>query len=83
MLYEKHFDNLFWDFQLESLWCSMEIATLKKVFYVKNNSVLPKLVVHYLEKEVQGKPVGDKDADLVDKDSTLYSIDSSSVKWKP
>ena len=52
----------------------MEIATLKKLFYLKNNSVLPKLIIHYLEKEVQGKPVGDKDADIVDKYSTSYSI---------
>ena len=53
----------------------MEIATLKKLFYLKNNSVSPKLIIHYLEKEVQGKPVGDKDADIVDKDSTSYSTD--------
>ena len=52
----------------------MEIATLKKLFYLKNNSVLPKLIIHYLENEVQGKPVGDKDADIVDKYSTSYSI---------
>ena len=36
---------------------------------------MPKLIIQYLEKEVQGKPAGDKDVDIVDKDSTSNSID--------
>ena len=47
----------------------MELAILKY------NSVLPKLIVHYLEKEVQDKPAGDKDVDIVDKGFTSYTID--------
>ena len=36
---------------------------------------MPKLIIHYLGKEVQNKPAGDKDVDIVDEDSTSYSID--------
>ena len=121
MFYEKHFENLFWNFQRESLWCnsnpqscaklleatvlqpfivytvtfliffendcslklSLEIvivyngtSNFKKLqFSLKNNSALPKLIIHYLGKEVQNKPAGDKDVDIVDNDSTSYSID--------
>ena len=36
---------------------------------------MPKLIIHYLGKEVQNKPAGDKDVDIVDEDSTSYSTD--------
>ena len=36
---------------------------------------MPKLIIHYLGKEIQNKPAGDKDVDIVDEDSTSYSID--------
>ena len=51
-------------------------SNFKKLqFSLKNNSALPKLIIHYLGKEVQNKPAGDKDVDIVDNDSTSYSID--------
>ena len=53
----------------------MEIVILKKQFSLKNNSVLPKLIIYYLEKKVQDNPAGNKDVDIVDKDSTSYLID--------
>ena len=36
---------------------------------------MPKLIIHYLGKQVQDKPAGDKDVDIVDEHSTSYSID--------
>ena len=45
---------------------------MKKSFSLKNNSAY---FSDYLEKEVQDKPAGDKDVDIVYKDSTSYSID--------
>ena len=36
---------------------------------------MPKLIIHYLRKEVQNKAAGDEDEDMVDEDSTSYSID--------
>ena len=45
---------------------------MKKSFSLKNNSAC---FPDYLEKEVQDKPAGDKDVDIVYKDSTSYSID--------
>ena len=53
----------------------MEIVILKKQFSLTNNSVLPKLIIYYLEKKVQDNPAGNKDVDIVDKDSTSYLID--------
>ena len=44
-------------------------------FSLKNNSTLPKLIIHYLGKEVQNKPTGDEDVDIVDNDATSYLID--------
>ena len=41
---------------------------------------MPKLIVHYSRKEVQDKPAGDNDVDIVDEDSTKYSIDGG-VQW--
>ena len=43
-----------------------------KLTILKKNSVLPKLIIHYLWKEVQNKLAGDKDVDRVDEDSTSY-----------
>ena len=54
----------------------MGLAILKKVVFLNDNSALPKLIIHYLGKEVQNKPGGDKDVDIVNKDSTSYSHDS-------
>ena len=45
---------------------------MKKSFSLKNNSAY---FSDYLEKEVQDKPAGDKDVDIVDKDFTSYTID--------
>ena len=45
---------------------------------------MPKLIIDYLEKEVKSKAAGDKDVDIVDKDSTSYSIDGGfQLKKKP
>ena len=33
------------------------------------------MIIHYLGKEVQNKPAGDKDVDIVDNDATSYLID--------
>ena len=68
---------------IDSLWYIIELAILKKSFPLKNNSALLKLVIHYLEKEVQDKPAGDKDVDIVYKDSTSYSIDGGVQLKKP